>query len=216
MTHCNRYRRLADLDREACAVLEFWFGADADLDDAAYIKARNKVWFQGKGAFDDAIREAFATTTTAALDGAYSDWLQSAHGALALIIVLDQFPRNLYRGDRRAFSGDARALGITAQLVSQQQLAKLHVHEQVFAAMPLQHSEELARQDESVRTFAAIREQAVDDHGPLLDNAYHHAELHRDIVARFGRFPHRNAVLGRDGTEAEAAYLADGAPTFGQ
>ena len=143
--------------------------------------------------------------------------MQSPHGHLALIIVLDQFTRNIHRGTAAAFSNDQKALermlaGIDAGIDR-----GLEPIERVFFYMPMQHSERMDIQDRGVETFAALAREPAPPHiANALRGFLNYAKLHRDIVARFGRFPHRNDVLGRKHTDAELQFLADGGHTFGQ
>lgn len=203
-----------DLPAAASDVLEFWIGdADADATDA---KRRGALWFRSSKQTDDTIRDRFGGLWRDVRDGRCEDWLGAAHGHLAQIIVLDQFPRNLFRGTAEAFSTDPRALSLCLSLADDESFEQLGWMSRAFALMPMQHAEDEAIQARSVRAFEALADACRGAHRDILMNSARFAREHRDIVARFGRFPHRNRVLGRESTEAEKAWLADGAPTFGQ
>ncbi len=203
-------------------VLQFWF-ADATTD-AREIGKRVDLWFGNdagrRAAFDDAIRTRFGDTIEAALRGNLDDWARDARGRLALILVLDQFPRNVHRGSERAFSGDERALRLALEGMKSGADHLLDPVERMFFYMPLQHTEDTAMQRHSVEVYRLLAQRLAPDVPlqvrELIVGSVGYAETHRDIVIRFGRFPHRNAVLGRRSTPAEREYLAGGAPDFGQ
>lgn len=195
-------------------VLDYWIG-DADASASAAV-ARQSMWFGADDAVDAEIERRFAHTIARAGDGAAADWLDSPQGIAALIIVLDQFPRNLYRGTADAFRFDDQALALSLDLQHSAGIERLGWMTRVFALMPMQHAEDLDIQERSVATFDALAAECDTAHRELLEGNARYARLHRDIVARFGRFPHRNRILGRASTPEETAWLADGAPTFGQ
>ena len=180
-------------------VLAFWFGAP---DAADYGQAR-AAWFRKDDAFDARIRASFLPEVEAAIAGQRDDWAAIPQGVLALFILLDQFPRNLFRNTARAFAGDAAALALAGRVVEQGLDRQLLPVQRVFAYLPFEHSESLVDQDRSIALFAAL----ADEHheaASYLD----YAHRHRDVIVRFGRFPHRNAALGRTSTVAEIDYLA--------
>ena len=181
-------------------VLEFWFGAP----DSVEFGQRRKCWFEKDPAFDAEIRAKFEEDFEVAAKGGYDLMAQSATGALALIILLDQFPRNLYRGSARAFATDPKALTLARLAVAAGHDRRLNEVQRCFMYLPFEHSEDLADQDDSVRLFEALGD------AEFLDFAIRH----RDIIARFGRFPHRNAILGRDSTAAERAFLEQPGSSF--
>jgi uncharacterized protein (DUF924 family) len=149
-----------------------------------------------------------------ALRGELNDWAQSPRGALALVIVLDQFTRTLGRGTAEAFAGDAMALATSVGQIDRGAHQSLRAIERGFLYMPLMHAEDRAVAQRSVALFAALAEEtkAVDGHPQFHSSAVQHAE----IVLQFGRYPHRNPLLGRTPTAAELAFLDDGGPSFGQ
>ncbi len=194
-------------------VLEFWFGdGRRDLDA---IGDRGKIWWGGGEALDREIEERFGEVHAAATAGDLDAWRDDAQSRLALIVVYDQFSRNLGRGTAAAFANDQRAQDLVLEGRALGFDRKLAPVERPFFYMPLCHAEDLAMQELGVQVFEAMHQRDTD---PRLNHEgfAKHARQHRDIVARFGRFPHRNEILGRDLTDAERQYLADGAPTFGQ
>lgn len=157
-------------------------------------------WFNKNAAFDKEIRERFFDTYEAAAAGRLSDWEQSAQGALALLILLDQFPRNMFRGDARAFATDPLARAITAGAIIRGFDSQVPKELRSFFYLPFEHSEDLADQERCI----ALNKASGDADGLKW------AEIHADIIRRFGRFPHRNAALGRTTTPEEQAFLDGG------
>jgi len=170
-------------------VLAFWF----DGDPASH----RDVWFQKDPEFDAACAH-FATALRDAKAGAYDHWTTTPHGTLALIILLDQFSRNLHRNSPEAYAADTKARQIARAAIAAGVDQSLGPVERSFVYLPFEHSEDLADQEEAVRLFHALG-------GEYADYANHH----RDVIRRFGRFPQRNAVLGRVSTQEELAYLAE-------
>ena len=173
-------------------VLEFWF-----KDDHTLFRAE---WFVAAPLFD-ASCTSFAEALKAARNGSLDHWTGSPRGVLALIVLLDQFSRNLHRGSPEAYAADAQARALACDAVSRGLDKELHPMERLFLYLPFEHSEDLADHHESVRLFEAIRLT-------LGDSTVEHAYRHRDVIRRFGRFPHRNAMLGRESTAEEQRYLA--------
>jgi len=184
----------------AADVLDFWFlpAGDTGHDDFRV------EWFRKDGDFDDSIRARFGGAIEAALAGGFADWEETAEGGLALILLLDQFTRNLFRDTARAFAGDARALSIAHDMVASGRDKNLPPIRRWFVFMPFEHSESLLDQERSVALFAGLRREAQQ---PAFESAYDYAVRHREIIERFGRFPHRNAALGRASTPEETAFL---------
>ena len=183
-------------------VLEFWFGPP----DVAPTK--RKEWFGKAPEFDAEIRRRFEPLIGRAAAGACDDWRVSARDALALCIVLDQFPRNSYRGSPRAFATDAKALAVARDSIDRGFDRLLSPVERVFVYLPLEHAEDVACQDLSVRLFDSLPDDADSE------SARDYARRHRDIVVRFGRFPHRNDILGRTSTPEELAFLREPGSSF--
>lgn len=198
----------AALPPAARAVLDFWFG---EPGTPAFGQA-SASWFKRDDAFDASIQERFGETLEAACRGECDTWERTPLGALALVIVLDQFSRNTCRGLARAFAADAQALAVARRLVSSGGHLDLPTGEhRAFAYLPFEHAESLDAQRESVRLFEALsRETGETGTGSYVDYAYRHAA----IVERFGRFPHRNAALGRPSTDEEHAFLREPGSSF--
>lgn len=195
-------------------IIDFWFG-QACASPAAALE-RNGFWFGSDSEVDQQIWELYADAVTDAGAGHYADWAETARGRLALILLLDQFPRNIYRGTAEVFRYDAKALDLAGQGVTLGHLAGLAVPEQAFFLMPYQHSEDVAVQNAGVALYTAMVDDAVDEWRAVAAGYRDFAAQHRDIIAEYGRFPHRNSVLGRSSTPAEDGYLAGGGATFGQ
>lgn len=179
-------------------ILDFWFAGDRD--------AWRTAWFKPDAAFDAAIRDRFGGLVGPAGAGEMDGWAATPEGALALCLALDQFPRNLHRGTAAAFAHDAKARAVAraAVLRDRHDLA-LTPTERVFLYLPFEHSEATADQDLSVTLFEGLRDQPLHR---ATDGTIDFAWRHWRVVRAFGRFPHRNAALGRADTAAEAAYLA--------
>jgi uncharacterized protein (DUF924 family) len=184
------------------AVLDFWF------DTPAAQQARPE-WFRKDPAFDRLIVDRFGGTIQAALDGGLTAWRATASGTLAMVIVLDQFTRNTRRDTPAAFAGDAAARVLARDLVASGADQAMSPWQRSFAYLPFEHSENQADQDESLRLFAQLAAQH-----PALADAQQWALKHAQIVQRFGRYPHRNLVLGRVSTAAELAFLAQPGSSF--
>ena len=177
-------------------ILDFWFAPAAGEvtgtggSNDARVVVRD-VWFRKDEAFDRGIRERFAEPLAAGLAGAYGEWCDDPRGSLARIVLLDQFTRNAFRDTPQAFAGDERALATARDAVEDGYDDALLPQERWFLYMPFEHSEALADQDQAVRLF-----ESVEPH-PSRDEGLRYAVRHREIIERFGRFPHRNAMLGR-------------------
>jgi uncharacterized protein (DUF924 family) len=195
-------------------VHRFWF-VDT-LDDPEAASARSPVWFGTDAEFDRQIRSRFEPTIRAASRGELRAWEGAARTCVSLVIVLDQFPRNAYRNTAAAFDHDAAALSAARHGVGAGYLDALSAVERPFLLMPYQHAEDVATQRESVRLFERIAAQAPGEWRSYAENNLRFARDHLEIIERFGRFPHRNAVLGRTPTPEERDYLDSKPPTFGQ
>lgn len=201
------------LPAAAQSLLDLWFGDG--LTRGWPSAPRDDLWFKATPALDAELRQRFGADVEAALAGQRDDWAATPLGRLALVLLLDQLPRNLYRRQARAFAGDARAQALVAEALARGEDEALPTIARVFLYLPLTHAETLPLQHECVRRFERLRTGALPDHQADLDNNLRYAMLHRDIVARFGRFPHRNEALGRECTAEELEFLKDG-PRFGQ
>ncbi|HNR22580.1 MAG TPA: DUF924 family protein [Steroidobacteraceae bacterium] len=196
------------------SILDFWFGPAAR--DPVAAGERAGMWFGSSAATDEAIRSRFMPTLEAATRGDLAAWQAEPRGALALVLLLDQFPRNAWRGSARAFDCDPQALATSRAAVAASHLARLSPVEQAFMILPFEHSEALADQHECVRLFCDLAQSAPEPWQALLGGYLQYARQHLEIIERFGRFPHRNRVLGRESTAAELEYLHAGGAVFGQ
>lgn len=185
-------------------VLAFWFGEGDTVDPR---------WFRKSEAYDGEIALRFGGTLDAALAGRLGGWATDDDGTLALILVLDQFARNLHRGNASAFAGDAAALALALQLVDGGGHLRLPPLRRWFAYLPLEHAEDLALQRRCVQLFEALAAEAG-PHREALAGALDYARRHHDVIARFGRFPHRNALLGRASSAEEEAFLRQPGSSF--
>lgn len=189
------------IDPAAQEVLDFWFGKGHDV--------QRPEWFRKDPAFDAQIRERFGPLVEQALQGGLAEWPTQAPSALARIVLLDQFTRNIHRDSAKAFAGDAHALAAARAMVATGQDRALRPVQRLFVYLPFEHAENLSAQDEAVRLFSALGDDA-----PELKGLMEWVRRHRDVIQRFGRFPHRNAVLGRDSTPEERAFLLEPGSRF--
>jgi len=194
-------------------ILDFWFG-DA-LADPAKAMQRMAFWFKSSRETDRLIAERFAMIVETAGEG-LAGWEALPRACLALVIVLDQFPRNIHRGTPAAFEHDEEALAVARRGIAAGHLGALATVEQAFLLMPFQHREDLACQREGVALFEGMVREASQEWRTLAGENLKYARLHLDIIERFGRFPHRNAILGRASTAAETEYLETSTESFGQ
>lgn len=176
-------------------VLEFWFGAPS-----AGAGAPRDLWFRKSDETDATIRSRFGADVEAALAGGRDDWAREPRGALALLLLLDQFTRNIFRDTPRAFAGDARALAHARSMVERGDDRTLAPLERWFVYLPFEHDESLVSQHEALRLFGELAAEGHPD-------ALQWAQKHYDVIARFGRFPHRNAILGRASSDEERLFL---------
>jgi uncharacterized protein (DUF924 family) len=186
-------------------VLEFWF---APRSDPAHFQSRPE-WFRKDDIFDASIRSQFGLLIEDALAGRLDHWSSSNEGAVARIVVLDQFTRNVFRDTARAFAGDAQALAAARSLVASGEDRGLPGAHRMFVYLPFEHTEDMAMQDECLRLMQSL---AADE--PRFADLVPYAERHREIVKRFGRFPHRNALLGRASTSDELVFLEQPGSSF--
>jgi uncharacterized protein (DUF924 family) len=196
----------------ADAVLETWFGEDLDSPQA--VVERCLHWFQPDSSFDDLICERFETFPDRARDGEFTEWTREARSTLALVIVLDQFPRNLYRGSSRSFAYDSAALTASRDALAREVDGRLHPVEVAFLYLPFEHAEDRELQAQSVSLFRRLTERAPAQLVDRFEGFVEYAERHQAVIEQFGRFPHRNSVLGRPSTAEELSYLESGGETF--
>jgi uncharacterized protein (DUF924 family) len=194
------------------AILSFWFG---ELDGQGRSDpAHAERWWRRDPAFDDEVRQRFGALVEAALDGQLDDWSDQAHGCLAHVLLLDQMTRNIFRGSARAFDGDGRALIVAEGAIARGFDKLLAADPRGFLYMPLMHAEDLLAQNRAVELFQALRDDQPAEHHERGQIALDFAIRHRDIVERFGRFPHRNELLGRESTAEEREFLTQPGSRF--
>ena len=214
---------------DALRVREFWFGKSLTgslrgqgelASQAVLLKRRVDLWFatnpQVVGQQDEIVRTQFQDLLERAVQGELDGWADRPRRRLSLIILLDQFPRQIYRGTAQAFAYDPAALALT---LSGMQLAAdgaLNLVERLFFYMPLQHAESTEVQDEAVSAYKRLVSESPAELRSTFEKSLEYAEQHRDLIRQFGRFPHRNRILGRDSTPEEIAYLKTSGETFGQ
>jgi uncharacterized protein (DUF924 family) len=193
-------------------VLEFWFPADS--------ARANKLWWGKDPRLDAEIQERFGATLAAAKVGELDAWAASARGRAALIIVLDQLSRNIFRGDARTYENDEQAVALTLEGVARGHDLEIQPIERLFFYMPLEHSEQLEQQERCIELMRQLAADVASELGvePGRRDRFigfiDYAVRHRDIVARFGRFPHRNALLGRASTVEEIEFLGQLGSSF--
>lgn len=188
-------------------ILTFWF-PDGDHE------ARNKLWFGKNDAVDELIRIKFGALLSEARTGGLQSWRETPPTLLAYIILLDQFSRNVYRNSPEAFAADKLALGAAKHAVASGMDKSLSLIERAFVYLPYEHSEDLTDQNTSVELYGNLKEEASEEDRPVYSSYLDYAVAHQKIIARFGRFPHRNAVLGRISTAEELAFLKEPGSSF--
>ncbi len=194
------------------SVIRFWFG---ESHSSADINAQKKrVWWSKNEEIDAEITARFSELVDAVASGELDHWNESHQGLLASIICTDQFPRNIYRGHSRSFSYDAVALRFARQAVAMGFDRKVQLIKRVFIYMPFEHSEEISDQEQAVALMQSLVDQAADEEKEIFAGFLNFAIRHRDVVAEFGRFPHRNTILGRESTEQEIAFLEQPGSSF--
>lgn len=186
------------------AIHDFWFG---ELDDKGLCTIdRNGRWFGADGETDETCRVHFGTSLSLALEGKLASWTQTDRGLVALVVLLDQFSRNIHRGTAQAFAGDPLALALAQDTIASGQHLRLPAIHRVFLYLPLEHCEDIAVQDKCVSLFEDLA--GATDH-PQFAGFTRYALAHRDVITAFGRFPHRNSALGRPSDAGELAWLEE-------
>jgi uncharacterized protein (DUF924 family) len=197
---------------DARKVRDFWFGKTPLA--AEQLPRRMKLWFgdvpeETQHQIDYALRERFGSLVERAVNGELAQWADGPRRRLSLILLLDQFPRNIYRGTARAFAGDEQALQLALTGMQSVADAALNPVERIFFYLPLQHAESLEVQEESVAAYKRLLSEAPTDVRAVFEGCVAYAEEHRELIKRFGRFPARNAWLGRASTADEIAWLSE-------
>lgn len=186
-------------------ILAFWFGA---VPGSPNYGQTREVWFEQSTVFDAEVRRCLGAAHETAAAGRLDDWANSARGALALVILLDQVPRNIFRGTARSFATDEKAGGVAAMALARGFDRALMPVERMFLYLPFEHSERIEDQRRSLELFESLEAD------PATAGCLAWARRHHEVIARFGRFPHRNAALGRATTPEEAAFLAEADSSF--
>jgi len=194
------------LPKRARALFDFWFGP-AEHPERLH---HRQIWFRSTAEFDAAVRHGFAADHEMAVAGALQDWEAGAESALALVMLLDQVPRNIFRSTKRAFASDPQALAATRRALARGFDQQVPAAWRLFFYLPLEHSEDLADQQRGLALLEALPP------APGRPSEAHMSRRHLEIIERFGRFPHRNAILGRPSTAAEQAFLDESDWRFGQ
>ncbi len=194
-------------------ILLFWFGENPD--DPECVAERCKLWFGRSPAFDALIRMRFGGYPRLAAEGCFESWQETPRFSLALVLVLDQFPRNLFRGTAESFAFDSFAVNVAKAAIDSGYDRQVRPVEAAFFYLPLEHAEDPDLQRQSVECFRRLIKHSPRSMYKVLKGFEDYAERHFAVIARFGRFPHRNRILGRSSTEEERAYLAAGGETFG-
>ena len=194
-------------------VLTFWFG---NIQDGFSPQEKVQIWFKGGSKVDNQIKKQFSELHSKALAQDLNDWTLQPHPTLALIILLDQFSRNIYRKTADAYSGDSLALKYCKQAIQKNWDLQLAFIERIFLYMPLHHSENLNDQQLCLDLLQKLHLEVDEQHTSFIEQFLFYTREHLEVINRFGRFPHRNNVLQRESTLEEIAYLADGASSYGQ
>ena len=205
---------MTDLPAAAADLLNFWF-ADATTSQAA-ARRRIDLLFGYDPDFDAALTARYGDWPDRALAGEFRPWCATPRGALALAIVLDQLPRNIHRGSPRAYACDAAAQALAVEAVAADWPAQVHVMEAPYFYLPFEHAENLDLQHRCVAGYAREHARAPAEFAPILRDFMQAGREHREIIERFGRFPHRNPILGRASTPAELDHLANGGRHYHQ
>jgi uncharacterized protein (DUF924 family) len=194
------------------SILKFWFGEETD--DAVIVRQKTKLWFGKEEAADAGIRYRFSDSLDMAAAGELEDWLRLPVGRLAFIILTDQFPRHMFRGKDLAYDYDALARKCCREGLKLRAHLTLLPIQRMFFYLPLEHSEQIEDQELSLQLFQEMLDQAPPQHDAMFRSYRDYAQQHYEIIKRFGRFPQRNRVLGRESTPEEIQFLTQKTPSF--
>lgn len=195
------------------SIIDYWF---ADIGEGFDLKQQHKRWYFGGREVDDDIERRFKSWVDKALSGHLNNWADTAEGVLALVLLLDQFPRHIYRGSAGAFAGDDLALQWVHQALLKGHDRQLTAVQRSFFYMPLEHAESLLEQDRCIELFEQLLAEVPEQGKVAIQSSLDFAIKHRHIIQRFGRFPHRNQALGRIASADEEAFLLEGGARFDQ
>lgn len=201
------------MNAEIKKILDYWFGP---IENETTLEKRNHLWFGGDPQIDEYIRNNFESLVLQAKQGQFDSWTATPEGTLSLIILLDQFPLNMYRQSAKAFDFEVKGLEICLQGLKKKQHLVLSYIEKMFFYLPLEHSENPAHQALAVELFRELKDTAPAELKEHAQNALEFAIKHKGIIDRFGHFPHRNEVLGRSSTAEEIRFLQNKSNRFGQ
>ncbi|MHC5204653.1 DUF924 family protein [Pseudomonas chlororaphis] len=193
-------------------LLDWWFGSAEKPADI--VAEKGKLWFGKRDSQDLEARERFGDLVEQALAGGLTEWAQRPQGWLALVLLLDQLPRMLYREIPKSFAGDLRAQALVAQGIAADFDRQLPAMQRSFIYLVFEHCENLAVQNEAISRFAALHDEQPPEDRPVFADQLDYAERHQKIIARFGRFPHRNRILGRESMPEELAFLREPGSSF--
>lgn len=202
---------LAEDIQSAQKILSFWFGA---LNGDVIPKEKHYFWFEQNKETDDFIKESFEFLFQKSNSGELNNWLKDSKGLLAWVVLLDQFSRNIYRESPKAFEQDKKALQLSLNIILAGLDKKYKPAERIFLYLPLEHSEILDVQRKSVGLFKILLDESSPENKQILEVTYQYAIRHKEIIEMFGRFPHRNKILGRESTEEEIEFLKTPGSSF--
>lgn len=197
LLQCSTNKKKSQCNSESNQVLDFWFGANSDPD---YLEIR-PIWFNSNESYDESIRTAFSALYQRAVRRELESWRNTPHGALALVLVLDQFPRNMFRGTPRMYASDKYAMEVASAALLRQTENILTPVQRIFLFIPYMHSENPQDQERGMELYATLQNDS------RVGRSYDFMRRHRDVIARFGRFPHRNKILSRESSAEELAFL---------
>ena len=204
--------KCASMNNKFETILEYWFGAFPDAYHAD--PAKIPMWFQNGAQYDSEIFTRFGADYFAACQGELDHWAESPRGRLALIILLDQFSRHIHRGNAEAFAQDEKAQALCLDGIARGDDQNLHPVERAFFYLPLEHAENLERQNYCVAAYEGLAQDVPAEHRQMFDSMLDYARRHHYVIERFGRFPELNAILGRESSEEEKAFIEAGEYSF--
>ncbi|SMF38341.1 DUF924 family protein [Pseudobacteriovorax antillogorgiicola] len=199
------------LEPLAQSILDFWFGP---LDQGQVAAEKSKAWFTKDAKFDKLIQQKFGSYLDIAFMGALDRWTLNPEGRTALIVLLDQFPRNIHRNSHMAWHFDKKSLALSLESIASEDYLRVPTVYGYFTLMPTMHAEDLKVQNLGIESFEKLRNRSTEPTRPMIESAISYAIKHRDIIERFGRFPHRNQLLERESTEEELAFLQGPGSSF--
>ena len=196
------------------AIIHYWLGS-SDSNPAVFA-TQQKLWYSSKAETDNHIRTAFESDLASAENGDLTHWRNTPEGSLALVILLDQFSRNLYRGTPAVYANDVQAQDVVVSLLEKDGHLGFNIPARIIFYHPLHHAENLKLQEKAVSLFEEMLESASDEWRESVAGNLTSIKKHSDIIRKFGRFPHRNNILGRQSTQEECQYLQQDKRTYGQ